>query len=888
MAANKNLLLVLDGSSLAFRAFYALPLLQTSGGVYTNAVYGFTNMLDRLLEQEQPGYVAAAFDLPAPTFRHREYALYKAQRQKAPDELQEQFEEIHHLLEGYGIPVLQVQGYEADDIIGTLVREGEGRGLECRVVSGDIDTFQLVSPRTRVIYLKRGVTETELVDEPALKERYGIGPNQLPDFKGLKGDASDNIPGVPGIGDKTARSLLENYGSLEEILAHANEIKGKMGERLRENMEQALLSKRLATINRHVPIDLNWQDLRSTEPDYNRLEEIFRRLEMKRMLEKIPARTTARLRDREGIVIVHSDQDRQRVGHLIKQAEAFSFIIDTEPPGSWKGRIKGLASGCLVDGVSYGCYLPAGEEGAGDLLSLLAPLEKRNASYTGKGLKQAINILAVEGRELPEDSFDLALAGYLLDPAQPDYTPPSLAERYLGKSLPAYNAKVAEPAQEEQNRYALAVQVREMFELREKLTQQLVDNCLFDLYQKLERPLVEVLGRMERRGIRVDPARLEEMSREIEAKLKLLEQEVYSLAGEEFNLNSPKQLSHILFEKLKLPVVKKTKTGYSTDARVLEELAPRHEVVAKIVEHRALAKLNNTYLQGLLPLIDPDSGRIYTTFHQTVTATGRLSSSDPNLQNIPVRLPEGRKIRMAFIPGDKNRVLLSADYSQIELRIMAHISADPLLTESFIQGHDVHRRTAAEIFSLPLEEVTQEQRKQAKAVNFGIIYGISDYGLAQNLGIKRDEAAKYIKSYFERYQGVYRYSKEIVRLARETGYVATLLNRRRYLPEINSRSFPRRSFAERTALNTPIQGSAADIIKLAMLRIDRRLRQEYPQALMLLQVHDELIFDLPAKILLPVARLVKEEMEAAYKLNVPLEVDLKTGVNWYSMEDLQV
>ncbi len=884
-------LLIIDGNSLIYRAFYALPPLQSSRGEHTNATYGFTNMLFKLLEDEKPHYLVVAMDHPAPSFRHGLYAEYKGHREKTPDELREQVQRIRDILEAMRVAVLEVEGYEADDIIGTLSAFAGKSLLETTVVTGDADLLQLVGDEGVTVMLTRtGITQMDRYDRGKLAERYGLEPWQMIDYKALKGDPSDNIPGVPGIGDKTARRLLQEYGTLERLYENLDKLGGKLRQNLEQYRDQLFTGRRLVSLCRDVPLTFALEQY-IFEPDYRRLAELFAELEFKslsaRVRELMPEAPS-----READICLKGEPVASTAGlaRLLEELQPDSLLVVlVEPPAGRPYWREPLAAIALAPGGEKGYYLnlekfEPGEEAA---WKALARAWERGVTVCCHDSKYLANYLHERGLREPSRVFDIQLAAYLLDPARSSYDLPYLFQQYL-------NRKVAEeekggrkgPRDPEQEGLRLASWACNIIELKERLEQSLAEQSLDKLYYDLELPLAGVLARMERRGMAVDLTFLQDYAAEIHSRLETLEEEIYRLAGERFNLNSPQQLSAILFEKLKLPVVRKTKTGLSTDAKVLEELAPRHEIVAKILYYRQLIKLEGTYLSGLAPLVDPVKKKIFTTLNQTVTATGRLSSSEPNLQNIPIRMEEGRRIRRAFIPSQKGYLFLTADYSQIELRVLAHLSQDPILVEAFRQDEDIHRRTAAEVFGVPPEEVTEAMRKKAKAVNFGIIYGISDYGLAQNLGVSRQEARRYIDSYFERYQGVKQYGRQVIEQARECGFVTTLLSRRRYLPELRLAHYGQRSFAERIARNTPIQGSAADIIKLAMLRIDEVIRQGGFKAAMLLQIHDELLFELPEEELPFFAPVLRREMEQAVSLNVPLKVDLEWGRNWDELQPL--
>lgn len=887
-------LILVDGNSLVYRAFFALPLLQSGSGEHTNAVYGFTSMLFKVLEEEKPHYAAVAFDPPAPSFRTQMYEAYKGHREKTPGELGEQMGRVKEILGALGIPVLEVPGFEADDVIGTLAGRASGEDLETIIVTGDADLLQLVGERVKVLFTRKGITQMDRFDRATLLERYGLEPGQMIDYKALTGDPSDNIPGVPGVGKKTALKLLQEHGSVAGILEALPGLTGKVAENLKEHRRRLELGRELVTLRRDVAVEVRWEDCRLGEPHPGRLLPLFDELEFKSLA----------LRARQLFPALDGDRQAEpspaepETGEPLRGTEALRDFLSPLVPGDSVGILVELPPGrlpwesapcavALSRGDGPARYLDPAfleREGPAAWQELRSALDRGLIMVTHHG-KTLHHFFYGLGQPPPPVVFDTELAAYLAEPTRGSYALEILLHYYLGVPREEPGEGRARPDPDPAARGSrLAARTSHLFTLERKLREVLEERRLTNLYYQLELPLVAVLARMERHGITVDRLHLAKLASEVRQRVRALEEDICRQAGEEFNLNSPQQLQRILFEKLKLPAVRKIKTGLSTDARVLEELASRHAIVAAILEYRQLIKLEGTYLTGLSSEVDPRDSKIYTTFNQTITATGRLSSSDPNLQNIPVRLEEGRRIRGAFIPSYPRQLLLAADYSQVELRILAHLSGDLILTASFKQDEDVHRRTAAEVFGASPEEVTALQRDRAKAVNFGIIYGISDYGLARQLGISRLEAGRYIESYFERYRGVQRYAEAVVAEARELGYVTTLLHRRRYLPELRSPHYGRRSFAERIARNTPIQGSAADIIKLAMLHIDRLLAEGGFKARMLLQVHDELLFEVEEGELDFLAPLIQKEMEQAVELSVPLRVDLKWGRSWAELK----
>lgn len=924
-------LVIIDGNSLANRAFYAIQAqLTTTDGEPTNAVYGFANMLVRLMDEEKPDLLAVAFDKSGPTFRHLEYDEYKATRKGMPDELSSQMPLIKELLATFHIPVLEIDGYEADDIIGTVAKKSEEAGHECLIVTGDRDALQLVSGLTRAMLTKRGISEMEVYDEEAVKERFGVGPQHVTDIKGLAGDTSDNIPGVPGIGEKTAVKLIQALGDLEDILDKADTVKSERTRRLlREHEDQARLSKRLATINREVPIEFSLDECHVEEPNWPHLVELLRRLEFKSLMKRFEDRlqnkgdaaSSATLdlfrQETQGevsggrgsmtrkqankCVTVESLDEVEALRKELANAGEFAFEIIPDSENPMRAGLVGIA---IAHPDGQGFYLPfaharldAPRLPLDETISILrAVFEDEDISKVCHDAKTKIIHLKRRGVRLSGPVFDTMIAAYLANPDQKTDVERLISD-FLGDEIPAVSDLVSRSgrgglprtigeAPADSVRDVACAGLARLPELKDALSQRLSELGMTELFLDVEMPLVSILADMEMAGVKVDPDGLRELSLDLGQRLSKLEKDIFRLAGDEFNINSPKQLSFILFEKLGLPPIKKTKTGFSTDAEVLETLSFSHEIAGKILDYRELTKLKSTYADALGALINPDTGRIHTTFNQAVTSTGRLSSSEPNLQNIPIRTEEGRKIRAVFVPGNEDSVILSADYSQIELRVLAHFSKDELLVESFKKGEDIHARTAARVFGVPLQNVTPDMRTKAKAVNFGIIYGISDFGLARGIGISRGEAARFIENYFHHYKGVKEFLEEVVAKAKEDGYVTTILNRRRYLPDLRTRNIPRRKFAERTAMNTPIQGTAADIIKVAMLDVARELETRGLSARMTLQVHDELVFDVPEGELEEVADLVRKTMENAVSLDVPLKVDVKAGPNWLELAQL--
>ncbi len=875
-------LIVVDGNSIANRAFYALPLLSNSQGLHTNAVYGVTTMLMKLLEDEKPTHFLFAFDAGKITFRHADYKDYKGGRAKTPPELSEQWPLIKELVAAFGIEQYELEGYEADDIIGTLTKRAEGDKLQVIVVTGDKDMLQLASEYVTIALTRKGISEVERYDPAYIEEKYGLKPEQIIDMKGLMGDSSDNIPGIPGVGEKTALKLLHQYETVERVLEHADEIKGKLGEKIRAHAEDARMSKQLATIYREVPLTMTWDDLKLSGPDEEKLAELFKKLEFKSLLEKLDISGAVQEEEMTelDVEVVASTEDIQAMVQRMDDVRAIHVEITGENPH--QGEVLGIA----FDGEDFVCYMPLDvlkQDEAKPVREWLADSSVPKTLYDAHKVRLA---LAWQGIELRGVAFDTLLAAYVLDPTQSSQSLGELSRRYGQPAVPedeeifGKGAKFRIPEIEVVSTY-LGRKANAAARLKQPMHEELVKSGMDELYYDLELKLSDVLAEMELHGIRVERNTLEEIGKDLDTKIVQIEQEIYRMAGTEFNIGSPKQLGEILFDKLGLPVVKKTKTGYSTDAEVLEKLAPYHEIAANIVQYRQLTKLQSTYVEGLLKEIRESTGKIHTYYRQTIAATGRLSSQFPNLQNIPIRLEEGRLIRRAFVPSEEGWLILAADYSQIELRVLAHISQDERLIEAFNEDMDIHTKTAMDVFGVSADEVDANMRRQAKAVNFGIVYGISDYGLSQNLHITRKEAAAFIEQYFNVFKGVRKFMDDIVAKAKRDGYVSTLLHRRRFLPDINASNFNRRSFAERTAMNTPIQGSAADIIKLAMVKCAERMKAEGLKSRMLLQVHDELVFEVAPDELERMKSLVPDVMEHALQLDVPLKADVSVGKDWY-------
>lgn len=934
------LLALVDGNALLHRAYHALPELMTTKGEMTNAVFGFMTMVFKALNELKADHVAVCFDMAGPTFRHEAFAAYKAQRPETDKGLVPQFARTRELLAALGIPIYEVEGYEADDLLGTLARQAQEHGVPCVIVTGDNDALQLVGPGVQVLMPRRGITDTVLYDAEQVRERFGVPPERLPDYKALVGDPSDNLPGVPGIGAKTASKLLQAYGSVEELLAHLDELPAKQRDALRACADQVRETKRLATIIRDAPIALDLASCRVGQYDRERVVSLLRELEFRSLLDRLPrpaapiAATAGRAggaaaperagRDlglpagqlalfaepqprgvpAEGAAgeytLVTSAAALDDVVRALRAAARFSFDTETRGQDPLRDELIGIA---LAWRPGQGVYVPVRHSAAASGGHVPLPLETVRAAL-GPLLADAarpkiahhakfdIEALASVGMAVDGLVFDTMLAAQLLESTQRSANLKDLAWSKLGLEMTPISALIGSGKQQRSMadvpldvvaRYA-AADADVTLRLATDLEADLHRDGLWRLFREIEMPLVPVLARMEMAGVALDVAQLQQLSAELHAKIGDLAQAIYEDVGHRFNLNSTQQLADVLFKELNLPGGRRTKMGYSTDAATLEELRGTHPIIEKLLEHRQLVKLKSTYVDALPTMINPRTGRLHTSFSQIGAATGRLSSSNPNLQNIPVRTEIGRRIRRAFVAGGPDMLLLAADYAQVELRLLAHFSRDERLLAAFAAGEDVHRATAAEVFGVPPEAVTPAQRRIAKIVNFGIIYGVSDFGLAQNTGLPRADAARIISQYMARYEGVRRYIDETLRQARAHGYVTTLFGRRRYLPEINAPVAAVRNAAERVAVNAPIQGTAADIIKVAMIRLDAALRERGLRARMLLQVHDELLLEVPRDELDAARALVPAMMAAAGDgLAVPLEVDVAVGPNWDEM-----
>lgn len=885
---NNKKLMIIDGSSLVHRAFYALPLLTTKGGVFTNGVYGFLTMLYRIRDQEQPDYICVAFDRKGPTIRHKEYSEYKGTRDKTPSELSQQFPILKEILQNLGIKTVDMEDYEADDIAGTLARIGEEKGMEVLLVTGDKDYLQLATERSQVLITKKGISEMEGYDKARIVQDYGIDPKQFIDVKGLMGDKSDNIPGVPGIGEKTALKLVKEFGDMEGVYENIDSVSGKkLKENLIENKQIAFLSRRLGEIILNVPLDFQVSDLLVGEENTLKLKEMYEDLEFRSLLGKLDLETIESQEElvEYGISIVNDLNGIKKLAEDSRKSGEISFKILTEEEYFIE---KPLCLGIKPKGLaSYLVYLDKLDKDHEAVLKNI--FEDEGIKKSGLDSKSDLLKTIQMGWDFKGLEFDASIAEYIINPSQSNLSINKLSEEYFSEAGPDIDGEIGKGKGKKMIRELEASFVErymaftlEKIEKLEPVMMDIIHERKMDqLFKEIEMPLIEVLAYMEYYGVKVDKQELDVLGKEFDIEIKELLDQIYKLAGKGFNVNSPKQIGEVLFEDLGLPVIKKTKTGYSTNAEVLDELKGEHEIVEKILRYRQLVKLQSTYIEGLKGMIDQNTGRIHTRFNQTVTSTGRISSTEPNLQNIPIRSEEGRLIRKAFIAQTPDYVFLDGDYSQIELRLLAHISSDPKMLDAFINNEDIHTKTAAEVFGYPKDEVTSELRYKAKAINFSIIYGISDFSLSKDIGISRKEARKYIDNYFENYTGVRSYMDDAVAKGKENGYVETLLNRRRYVPELASRNYNIRSFGERVAMNMPIQGSAADIIKMAMVNVFKVLKDKKLKSRLILTIHDELIIEAHRDEVQDVKQMMKETMENAIKLQVPLRVDILEGDSWY-------
>ena len=874
-------LVIIDGNSIINRAFYALPEMSNKEGLKTNAIYGFTNMLLKIIDTYNPTHISVAFDRKSPTFRHIEFKEYKAGRKKMPDELREQFEPLKDLLDKFNINRLEIDGYEADDIIGTVSKIAEENGFKVYIVTGDKDAIQLASNKTTTLITKKGVGEVEEYDYDSVIEKYEMTPTQFIDLKGLMGDKSDNIPGVPGIGEKTGIKLIKEFSSIEGIFDNIESIKGSTKKKLEENKELAIMSKKLATIIRDVPVEFNLEELEYGNYNVEDILDAFKYLGFTSLIPRIGNLDESKEIVNEVSLEVSKLEDIDEFINKIKANNELIIKAVTREGNILDKRITYIF--LSIDGKKI-YYI---EE---DKIHKFEDIFKSNEiKKFGYNLKDDYIALRPYGIKLENIYFDITIAEYLIDSmSSTSYECSAIAMKYLAKKVKTkeellgkgVKAKKYQDLDFEELSSHISQIIDTVKNVMPIMEENLKESNMDGLLYHVEMPLVEVLADMEYEGVKVDKEKLNELGSQFKEIIKKLESEIYEISGEEFNINSPKQLGVILFEKLGLPVIKKTKTGYSTNAEVLDKLKDQSPIIDKIIEYRQIVKLNSTYVEGLLSIINPIDGRIHSSFNQTITTTGRISSTEPNLQNIPVKLEMGRNIRKVFI-ADKGCKLIDADYSQVELRVLAHMSQDETMIDAFKHNEDIHTKTASQVFNVSMDEVTSKQRSDAKAVNFGIVYGKSDFGLSEDLNIPVKQAKEYIENYFNKYNKIKEFMDNIIDDASSNGYVTTILNRRRYIPEIKSSNFMLRNAGKRAAMNAPIQGSAADIIKIAMINVYKKLEENNLKSKLILQVHDELIVEAIDSEIDIVKKIVKDEMENAVSLDVNLDVDLNIGDSWY-------
>jgi DNA polymerase-1 len=899
-------LLLIDGNSIMNRAFYGImgsKMLTTKDGKYTNAVYGFLAILFKNMEDLNPDYIAVSFDLKAKTARHKLYEGYKANRHGMPDELAEQMPVIKDILRAMNIDIVEKEGYEGDDILGTLSKYGEEQGLDVTILSGDRDTFQLATDKVtiRIPRTKQGKTETDEYNREKVIEEYGLEPKSLIEVKGLQGDTSDNIPGVPGIGPKTAINLIKKYGTIENLYKSIEEgtddLKGKQKESIIENKEMAMISRQLGEIDINVPIDDTLETLKVEEWDNKKVLELFTECNFKRYIERFNLAetngTSENKKDIENLFKINSDISIKDVEEKINEQQKLIYYFGLEENQNQENIIK-------QEIVSISIYNPETNEVY--YLQKKEPefhefikrtFENEKIEKIGYELGNTYIILKQMGITMQNLKYDITVASYILDPNEGKYLIDNLIEKYLELNINDYLEKkgakdnleqmtLFENAEKEVDTllYKTAFYAYSIYELSNILTKDLKEIASYDLFENIDMPTVEVLANMQWNGIHIEEQKLEEFGRTLKDGIELLTNEIYNLAGEEFNINSPKQLGEILFEKMGLPVKKKTKNGYSTSEDILEKLINESPIIEKILEYRKLGKLNSTYVEGMKPYINPKTKRIHSFFHQTITTTGRISSTEPNLQNIPTRMELGKRLRKVFTP-EEGKIYIDADYSQIELRVLAHMSQDKHMIEAFVNGEDIHKQAASKVLHKPIEQVTKEERSSAKAVNFGIVYGISDFGLAEQLGIGRKAAKAYIEQYLEEYSGVNKYMTDIVEDAKNKGYSSTMFGRKRYIKELSSSNYMVREFGKRAAMNTPIQGTAADIMKIAMIKVFEELKTKNLKSKIVLQVHDEMMIEAPIEEKDQIKQILKKCMETAANLQVPLIADISEAENWY-------
>ena len=886
-------LVVIDGNSILNRAFYGImgnKMLMTADGTYTNAIYGFLSILFKITEDIKPEYLAVAFDLKAPTYRHKLYDGYKANRKGMPKELADQMPILKEILNAMNIEIIEKEGYEADDILGTLAKKASLEGIDTILLTGDRDSFQLAQDNVtiRIPRTKMGKTEEEDFDRNKVLEVYGVEPQKLIEVKGLAGDTSDNIPGVAGVGEKTAINLVKEYGSIEELYKKLEEntdnVKGKLREKLIENKEMAFLSKTLGTIDVNAPIEIELEEIKVKEWNKERVTELFKRLRFNRFLERfsLEAKKEAVVENIEIEKI--EDQDKiKKIKEIIEQNKKIYYHLSTQEINEDEIINKKITAISIYDEIEKKVYYIK------DVQAFKEIFESEEIEKYSAKLKIQYILLKQIGIEPKNLTFDVEIAGYILNATAGKYSVEELAQEYLDMDIEAYLSMRGKKSEEQINLFEEEKQVDSSHEgiyayaifcLKQKLEENLKKTKQLELFQTIEMPLVTVLADMQYTGIYVNKEELIEFGKKLQEDIKTLVKDIYNLAGTEFNINSPKQLGEVLFEKLELPVIKKTKSGYSTDVDVLEKLKNEHPIIEKILEYRALNKLNSTYVEGLIPYINKKTGRIHSYFHQTVTATGRISSTEPNLQNIPTRMELGKSLRKVFTPKE-NYIFVDADYSQIELRVLAHISKDENMINAFKHDEDIHTQAASRVFNVPINEVTKELRGQAKAVNFGIVYGISDFGLGEQLGVSRKVAKEYIDEYLNKYSGIKEFMENITKTAEEKGYVETLFKRKREIPELKSNNYMVRQFGNRVAMNTPIQGTAADIMKKAMIEVYEEIKKENLKSRIILQVHDELLIETEKGEKEKINDILKKHMENVIKLEVPLKIEISEGENWY-------
>lgn len=900
-------LVLIDGNSIMNRAFYGImgsKMLTTKDGKYTNAIYGFLAIMFKIMEDIEPEYIGVAFDLKGPTERHKLYEGYKANRKGMPNELAEQMPIIKEILKAMNIDIIEKQGYEGDDLLGTLAQYGEKQGLQVTILSGDRDTFQLASKNItiRIPRTKAGKTEQEEYDEEKIKETYGIMPKQLIEVKALQGDASDNIPGVPGIGEKTALALIQQYNTIDELYEKIEKgedtLKGKQKENIVENKELAYISKTLGTINTKVPIEDTIENLKVEEWDKEKVLEIFNELRFNKYIERFNLREGQEQikqgEEQDELFEIKEKIEISEIIEQIKKEKKITYYFELEEDRNEEKIIKKRIEKIAISTEKEVYYLTPSTEFLKEIF------ENKEIEKSGHNITQDYILLKQNGITMENIKFDTMVAAYILNPTNNKYEMPILVNEYLEIDINKYLEKdnVAKDRQEQINLFEQIEATQEenktenveklktslysyaVRKLEEILTKKLEEINATKLFQEIDMPTVEVLSDMQWNGMYVDEKGLEEYGTEIKEKIEILTKEIYELCETEFNINSTKQLGEVLFEKLKLSVVKKNKSGYSTDVDVLEKLREEHPVIEKLLEYRQVMKLNSTYVEGLKPYINPKTKRIHSFFHQTITATGRISSTEPNLQNIPTRMELGKRVRKVFKPEGK-KIYLDADYSQIELRVLAHISEDNHMIQAFQHGEDIHKQAASKVLGIPIEDVTKEQRSEAKAVNFGIVYGISDFGLGEQLGMSRKKAKTYIDQYLSEYSGIKKFMDNITEEAKQKGYVETLFNRRRYIPELSSNNYMVRQFGSRAAMNTPIQGTAADIMKIAMIRVYKQLKDRNLKSKIVLQVHDEMMIEAEVSEIEEVREILQNCMESAIDLKVPLIAELSKAENWY-------